>query len=239
MTGVNYENIERYLSGDMTEKERSTFEEELDGNEELAQELRFYMYVNKSVSECLHQSCAPDTKKSIGRIPILKRIIDNNKIRWGLLALTTILLFGALLLWSPWTHNGLVEATQVRMSAMDNDGLLIENKYPDIIELFNDGKYTEALPLLNNALTEAPDDLYMRYYRGVTYLNLQYLGSARRDLLKVYTESTPQMYEAAYYIALSYTLEEDDYRESALNWLNKIPKESSTYPKAAELAKKL
>ncbi|QNL50650.1 hypothetical protein H8S90_03345 [Olivibacter sp. SDN3] len=238
MTDVNYENIERYLSGDMTEKERSSFEDELDGNEELAQELRFYMYVNKSVAECLRQSCVPGPKKQVSRFPSLKNIRANRQIKWGILALTT-LLFGGVLLWSPWTNDGLVEANQVKMSAVDNDGLLIENKYPDIIELFNDGKYTEALPLLNNALTEVPDDLYIRYYRGVTYLNLAYLGSARRDLLKVYSESTSQMYEAAYYIALSYTLEEDDYAESALNWLEKIPKEAAIYPKAAELMKKL
>lgn len=242
MTDVNYENIERYLAGDMSEKERDSFENELDENEDLAQELHFYMYVNQSISECLHHHSSfkyydeHTTFKSLNS----KKQQDMSTIRWVAL-ITIALIFGCILIWSPWQNNRIKEATKVKMNAVSAEGIPVDNKYADIIDLFNKNKYAEVLPLLNNALTEKPDDLYIRYYRGLTFLNLKYLGSARRDFLKIYSENTLQMYEAAYYIALSYTEEEDedDYKESALNWLKKIPKDSPIYPKAEELRKTL
>lgn len=239
MTDVNYENIERYLAGDMSEKERDSFENELDENDDLAQELHFYMYVNQSISECLHHSSLKyydehTTFKSLNS----KKQKDMSAIRW--IALITIaLIFGGILIWSPWQDSGIKEVTKVKMNTVSAEGIPVDNKYADIIELFNKNKYAEVLPLLNNALTEKPDDLYILYYRGLTFLNLKYLGSARRDFLKIYTANTSQMYDAAYYIALSYTQEEEDYKENTLNWLKKIPKDSPIYSKAEELRKKL
>ena len=155
-------------------------------------------------------------------------------VKW--IALIAIaLIFTGILIWSPWQSTKLADAGTIKMGTVNIEEPAIGNKYADIIERFNNGKYEEALPLLNSALTEQPDDLYIRYYRGLAFLNLKYLGSARRDLLKVYTENDPKMYEAAYFIALSYTAEEDDYKESALKWLNKIPKESAMYAKAQAL----
>lgn len=234
MTDVNYENIERYLSGSMTEKERDHFEAELDENEELVQELHFYKYVNKSIYECLNKREHDQFGSKILSHPTKKNQLDMSTVKW--IALIAIaLIFSGLLIWSPWQPAKLADAGMIKMSNANTGERAISNKYADIIERFNDGKYEEALPLLNNALTEQPEDLYIRYYRGLAFLNLKYLGSARRDLLKVYTENDPKMYEAAYFIALSYTAEEDDYRESALKWLHKIPKESAMYTKAQAL----
>lgn len=230
MTDVNYENIERYLSGNMTEKERHNFEVELDENEELAQELRFYRYVNQSIAECLKDP----TDFSFSKSTFTKKQWTMSTTKWTAVVAIPLIL-GAFLIWFFWPSNVLTATSDVKMSTVTSEGIPVGNKYADIIEIFNAGKYEEVLPLLNGALAEQPDDLYIRYYRGVTFLNLKYLGSARRDLLKVYTENSPQMYEAAYYIAFSYTEEEDDYTESALNWLDKIPQESSIYSKAQRL----
>lgn len=234
MTDVNYENIERYLSGNMTEKERHDFEVELDENEELAQELRFYRYVNQSIAACLRNTVdfSPANAKPT------KKQWPMSTAKWtAVIAIPMIL--GTFLMWFFWPSTLSTEANAIKMSTVTAEGIPVGNKYADIIEIFNAGGYEESLPLLNSALAEQPDDLYIRYYRGVTFLNLKYLGSARRDLLKVYTENSPQMYEAAYYIALSYTEEEDDYTESALNWLDKIPHESPMYNKAQNLAASL
>ncbi|WP_134090732.1 hypothetical protein [Olivibacter sp. XZL3] len=235
MTDVNYDNIERYLSGSMTDKERHHFEAELDENEELAQELHFYMYVNRSISECLYHTPTDHRNFNQGKN---KRRQDVSKIKWiALISIGAVL--AAMALWRPLKSGRLADASTIKMAAINAEGLPVGNKYADIIDLFNEGKYEEALPLLNGALTERPNDLYIRYYRGVTFLNLKYLGSARRDLLKVYTENAPQMYDAAYYIALSYLEEEDDYKESARNWLNKIPEEAPISSKAEALKKML
>lgn len=235
MTDVNYENIERYLSGSMTDKERHHFETELDENEDLAQELHFYMYVNQSISECLYHT--PIDELTFDKINS-RRDGNMSKVKWiALIAIGALL--GAMLLWSPWKVYRQIDASSVKMETVNAEGLPVGNKYADIIQLFNDGKYEEALPLLNGALTEQPNDLYIRYYRGLTFLNLKYLGSARRDLLKVYTENAPQMYDAAYYIALSYLEEEDDYKESAKNWLDKVPQEAPIHTKVEALRKLL
>jgi len=236
MTDVNYENIERYLSGGMTEKERHNFEVELDENEELAQELHFYRYVNQSITECLKNSTDFPLSKSGNSIAKKKWQMSTTK--WiAIIAIPLIL--GVFLIWFLGSPTRLTEASTVKMGTVNAEGIPVGNKYADIIETFNAGNYEEVLALLNGALAEEPDDLYIKYYRGVTFLNLKYLGSARRDLLKVYTENSAQMYEAAYYIALSYTEEDDDYTESALNWLAKIPKESPMYGKAQTLAANL
>ncbi|MEH6304060.1 hypothetical protein RYH73_00335 [Olivibacter sp. CPCC 100613] len=235
MTDVNYDNIERYLSGSMTDKERHHFEAELDENEDLAQELHFYMYVNQSISECLYHT--PIEELTFGKAKN-KDQLDLGRIKW--IALIGIgIIFGAMLFWSPWKIYRQIDASAVQMGTVNTEGLPVGNKYADIIQLFNDGKYEEVLPLLNSALTEQPNDLYIRYYRGLTFLNLKYLGSARRDLLKIYTENTPQMYDAAYYIALSYLEEQDDYKESARNWLDKIPLDAPIHSKAEALRKLL
>jgi len=235
MTDVNYENIERYLSGNMTEKEREHFEAELDENEELAQELHFYEYVNHSISECLYQRGTHELG-SFNRTRSQKQS-DMSAIKWVILGIIAVL-FSGVLIWSPWQKSRLADMSDIKMSST-HTGTPVSSKYTDIIQLFNQNKYEEVLPLLNSALAEQPNDLYIRYYRGLTFLNLKYLGSARRDLLKVYTENDPKMYEAAYFIAVSYTQEEDDYKVDAIKWLDKIPQTSPVYAQATALKSKL
>ncbi|GAA4805347.1 hypothetical protein GCM10023231_38170 [Olivibacter ginsenosidimutans] len=234
MTDVNYENIERYLSGNMTAKERDNFEAELDENEELAQELHFYKYVNQSIFECLYQRTTDAIGTPYPHALKTKKQLKMNALKWISL-IAVALLFGGVWLWSPWQSDKFSDIHTIKMDTKNTEGIPVDGKYADIIERFNEGKYEEALPLLNSALTEQPDDLYIRYYRGLTFLNLHYLGSARRDLLKIYTENDPKMYQAAYFIAVSYTEEEEDYKADALKWLQKIPKESTLYNKAQAL----
>jgi len=237
MTDVNYENIERYLSGNMTEKEREHFETELDENEELAQELHFYEYVNHSISECLYQRRVDERGPFHFNRTYAPKQSDMSIIKWAILGIIAVL-FSGMLIWSPWQKSKLGDMGDIKMSSI-HAGTPVSSKYTDIIQLFNQNKYEEALPLLNSALAEQPNDLYIRYYRGLTFLNLKYLGSARRDLLKVYTENDPKMYEAAYFIAVSYTQEEDDYKEDAIKWLDKIPQTSPVYAQATALKSKL
>jgi len=235
MTDVNYENIERYLSGNMTDKERLHFEEELDENAELAQELRFYLYVNRSINECLSVSPVKSRWRGFHQ-GTFNQFSIMSSVRWmALIAIVALLAFSAI--WTPWKRHA--EPEKVKMNKVSPEGIPVDPKYDPIIQLFNAGKYKEVLPLLNTAVSEHPDDLYFRYYRGLTTFHLNYLGSARRDLLKVYTENAVQMYDAAYYIALSYTLEEEDYTESARKWLDKIPSDSPVFAKAEALREKL
>lgn len=244
MTDVNYEHIERYLAGEMDLKERNQFEQELERNEDLAQELRFYIYVNDNIAAYLID--AP-TKRGVQVASLKFRsstvntyLKKNNvsKIRWFAILSIAVITCG-FYIWSPWKTTVPSQSTSVKIQQQDLNVLTAADAYKPVMELFNSGQYEEVLPLLNSAIEEHPEDLNLYYYRGLSLLNLGKLGSARKDFLLVYTENAFYQYEAAYYIGLSYTMEEDDYSDTAKEWLRKIPADHQEYSEAQSLLNKL
>lgn len=255
MTGVNYENIERYLSGDMGSEERANFERELAQNKELADEMQFYEYVNISISKALIPSNDElQLRSELGKIsqeiktgekyhfkpkklPFYQRISDRvlNIITYTSSAAAVVIL---LLLWSPWKKSLVEQFTaDNHMTAVVEQDSGNEATVQEAARLFNTAEYKEALPLFDQALEKQTDDSFLLFYRGLALLHTGELVSARNDMLRVYSSGSIFQHDAAFYIALTYAAA--GISDDALRWLAHIPADALIFQKAEALKKKL
>ncbi len=85
-------------------------------------------------------------------------------------------------------------------------------------QLYNLGKYKEALKLFKDSLTEDPDDFYAKYHLALCYYHLDKI-----ELLKVTSQSLLSNYpdsDEAHYLYSIYFFEVDDY-ETSIKHINK------------------
>ncbi|SEN62104.1 hypothetical protein SAMN05216436_11913 [bacterium A37T11] len=255
MTGVNYENIERYLTGKMSSGERANFERDLAQNKELADELYFYQYVNQSISKAMKSAInEKEYKEELQNISrdinddkryhfkpkrrsFYQRITDStlNIITYSSATVAVIVL---LFLWSPWKKN-LVDqyASDMTMMFAIERGSGNESTIQDAVRHFNAHEYQEALSFFDQLLDKQTNDTYLLFYHAISLLHTGEFATARNDLLNVYSSGSIFQYEAAFYIALSYASAGNNY--DALRWLENIPSNAYISEKANALKKKL
>ena len=257
MTGINYENIERYLSGDMSREERVNFEKELEQNHELADEMRFYEYVNRSISRALNppddeilfksslRAVADENRRTERRLyPAYKsaRKPASGRVNNRLLKIISICSAAAAIvlcvfIWAPWRQSLVTQFADVRMASVVERGSGSEATIQEAIRLFNNQEYKHALPLFNQALQEQSDDTYLLFHRGIALLHTDELVAARSDMLRVYSSGSIYQHDAAFYIALTYAAANN--RDDALRWLEYVPDDALIFQKAEALRKKL
>ncbi len=257
MTGINYENIERYLSGDMSREERVNFERELEHNPELADEMRFYEYVNRSVSralsppedELLFKSslrAVSDENRHTERYlyPAYKSAgksgsgrVSNRLLRIISICSVAAAIVLVVFIWAPWHQSLVTQFADVPMASVVERGSGTEATIQEAVRLFNNREYKNALPLFNQALQEQSDDSYLLFHRGIALLHTGELVAARSDMLRVYSSGSIYQHDAAFYIALTYAAANN--RDDALRWLEYVPSDALIFQKAEALRKKL
>lgn len=257
MTGINYEHIERYLSGDMNREERVNFEKELEQNQELADEMRFYEYVNRSISNVLHppedellfksslRAVAGESRYKERHLYTayksaekpLHRRVSSKLLRMISISSAAAAIVLVLFLWAPWKQSLVAQFADITMASVVERGSGTEATVQEAVRLFNNREYKNALPLFNQAIQGQSDDTYLLFHRGIALLHTGELVAARSDMLRVYSSGSIYQHDAAFYIALTYAAAKN--RDDALRWLEYVPHDALIYQKAAALKKKL
>lgn len=99
-------------------------------------------------------------------------------------------------------------------------------------ELYNQGNYQQALPLLENYLSTAPDDMELQIARGVCLLELDQLASAREVFERVARGSSIYRHTGTWYLALSYL--KVGQLEKMREYLKRIPESAEMYYEQAQ-----
>lgn len=149
------------------------------------------------------------------------------------IAAAAAVLFTVVMLWPSDYLNtyGKTQMVGVTERGEGNDSLMEQ-----AAEYFNGGKFDKAAPLLDEVYRKDSGNATALFYRGVAFLHMGEVEKARGDLQRVYSGGSLFQYEAAFYMALSYARKD---KETALQWLNKVPVGAPAYDKAKELRKKI
>ncbi len=242
MPDTHFEHIERFLHNELSPEELQQFEKQLAEDGALREDLRIYKEINGMLS--LHFNPSQEEinlKKQLQHRQAAyfssgERMVKAMKSRrsmWytivSIAAAAAIILF----IWSPWQQNILSQYGQIKMTSPIVRGNEQNQLLTRASELFNQKKFSEALPLLDSLAKRDPDNAQSRFYRGVTLLHLHQPQSARKDLQLIFHGQSVYRFDAAYFTALSYL--QQNQSDSCRTWLQKIPESAAIYPKAKKL----
>lgn len=233
--------VARYVEGDMEAGELQAFEVLLRENAELQGLLTEY----KDIHQTLKMKIAPDARDKAVENTLTqlngeyfrkegKTMALNGYLKW--ISIAAVLVIG-LLVWAPWS-GGLYEkyATSREMSVAER-GTGAEQKIEDAAALYNAGDFSGAAKILAPIYQSNPERAMVAYYYGISLIENNQEGEARKVLLKLYEGSSVFKYDALYNIGLSYVKEKN--AKEALVWLAKIPADDNNYEQAKELIGKL
>ena len=232
----------RYAEGDLNEAEQAEFENRLRDDIELKQHLADYHHIHQSLKLELatdkETELLKDTLKEFNKAYFVdkpKTIAFKPYLKW-LSGIAAVLVIG-LLLWAPWNSNLYEQYAGNNQMLVAERGVEQDNDLDKAAALYNEKKFAEAQPVLENLSLKHPNDAMISYYYAQTLIETANLNKARAVLQNVYQGDSAFKYDAAYAIAMSF-LKVNEKAECKL-WLQKIPEGTTNYQKAKDLIGKL
>jgi cytochrome c-type biogenesis protein CcmH/NrfG len=255
----SFDDIARYADDLMTADERRAFEAALGTDPELQQQLALYRDVDTALQQqfgkdeqreqlqgTLQQmrqeyfgekaESSLDTPSALQPDAQPAKVIPFKRYLGVAIAVAAILVVG-LFVWNPFAPNLYEKYAATQMVAQVERGSHIDTVLQDATTAFNNKEFTVAAVMLAEVVQQQPDNSYALFYFGVALLQTDQLPLARAVFEKLFKGESAFKYEAAFYEALSYLKDKD--KDSAKDWLEKIPADAANYSKAQELMKRL
>lgn len=244
MNPYSYDDIARYAENDMTAEERQAFEQALQTDTALQEQLNLYRDVHDSLKHNFQKS-----DQQLGLEATLQqmrgeffnkqsstaKVVSINRYLKYAMGVAAVLLI-AVFLWKPWQGDLYEQYSEIKMldpTERGNSDSLLQKASIE----FNDGHFGNASLYLNEARKQRPYDSFTEFYLGVSELKKGVPSQAKKVLEPLYNGESVYKYEAAFYMALCYLKEEN--KIACREWLQKIPVDAANYSKAQELLKKL
>jgi len=237
-----YNDIARYVEGEMTADERSAFEATLASDASLRQQLALYQDVNTSLQQHFNadeqRQQLQHTMQSLrgeffGAVSQPAKVISFKKYLRGAVAVVAILI-AVVFVWQPWKPNLFNKFAETNMMVSpaergnDADMLLQQAEVT-----FNKKDYSNAVTLLQQVRAQDTANSYINFYYGVALLKSDRVREARPVFDQLYAGQSAFKFEAAFFQALGYLSEKNN--AACKEWLLKIPADAANYEKAQEL----
>jgi tetratricopeptide (TPR) repeat protein len=248
MSEFNYEIIDQYLAGELTGEELAAFEQQMQADPALANEVQLY----KALGEEIKQANQPDTIEDSLRNNIAalnttyfkpKATVVKMKKIWWLGAAAAIAAIVLLLvqpfagekfdnekLFAHYSANT-DELSSVQRGGTDNPELV------KAAELYNSKQYQLALPLLEKLVTAYPDDKDLLLAKGVSVLQNGKAESAIPIFNAISSTETVYKNSALWFKALS--LLKMNKLAECVTVLRSLSTGADRYKQAQELIKKI
>jgi hypothetical protein len=244
MKEFDYDMISRYLDGEMNAVERTAFEEQIEQDADLKNEVALLRDVNETVKMKLYpdeneialsntlgdmraEYFAGQTKARI--VPFRRRLM---------MAAAAVLIMALILtVWQPWQKDLYKQYADIQMPAAGERGAGSDVQLKQATVYFNNKNFTAAIPLFKTILKDDTQNSFVQYYYAIALLQNGEIENSRKELDSLYNGTSLFRYDAAYYMALSYLKEKN--KTACAVWLNKIPADAEVYIKAQDLLKKL
>ncbi|TZF81533.1 tetratricopeptide repeat protein [Pedobacter sp. BS3] len=241
METYSFEDISRFADGEMTGEELTRFEERLQQDENLRNEVAFYRNVqsslrmklvkddqDKALEDTLHRLSKEHSSRTAKIVPMR---------RYAAWASAVAAVFVIFMVWMPWKKDLYQQYNTTEMLTTAERGDATTNNMQTAADAFNNKDFEKAKTLLAQVVQAEPDNSMARFYYGVSLLETGDIAQSRKTLADVYQGASVFKYEAAFYIALSYLKQHD--KSHCKEWLIKIPTDAANYDKAQELLGKL
>ena len=251
MKEFDYDMISRYLDGAMNEEEVKAFEEQMQGDTDLKNEVDLYRDVNETLQMQLHpgenEVALRNTLEGMRSQYFAKeviserpkgRIISMSRTRWVAALAAVFIGIVMLTIWSPWKKEGLYQQyASIQMPGATERGTRGDSILKQATEDFNNKKFAAAIPSFESILKNDPQNSFVNYYYAIALLENGQTQQSRDQFTQLFNGNSLFRYDAAFYMALSYLKEKDN--ANCKIWLNEIPADAGLYGRAQELLKKL
>jgi hypothetical protein len=243
MSTHDYEIISRYVDGEMDAGEMKAFEELLQRDAELRNEVSLYKEVNGTLKSKLHPSKEELALRSTleqmnGQYfkPQAKVVTMRQKSWWSAAAVAAVLVI-ATMIWAPWKQDLYRQYAAIEMTTAAERGAPEDSLLVKATRDFNEKRFREAIPSLQALIRSDSTNTYTRFYYGIALLEVGQAEKSRQEMAQLFNGTSIFRYDAAFYIALSYLKENN--KAVSKEWLQKIPADAGIYAKAQELSGKL
>lgn len=234
---------ERYMNGEMNPGERSEFESELSANAALRNDLELYNSINKTMSGTPNENELRDTlqqmnKKYFAGGALVKK---GSFKKWLAVAASLLLLisigFYFLFPAKPAAEELYAEYAKHEFLNIEQRGNTADSIATEAAGKFNDKKFIEALPLLQQYLQLRPDDIQVKFSMAICYLETGAYLDAENIFSATATAQTAYTEAAKWYLVLTALKQKDIEKCKAL--AKNITANSPYFTKAKSLIEKL
>ena len=245
MNDYNYDMISRYVDGEMNAEELKAFEEQLQTDAALQEEVDLYKELNLALKIKFH----PDENEPALRNTMEElradyftttraKVIPMRRFRWAAISSAAVLILAVLItIWSPWKKDLYNQYAYVQMPGVEERGNSTDSLIRKASQEFNSKDFEQSLPYFESILNNEPQNSFARYYYAIAMLQSNKTQRSRTELMQLYQGNSIFHDDAAFYMALSYVKEKNKLH--CREWLTKIPQGSDVYDKAQELLRKL
>ncbi|SFD57956.1 Tetratricopeptide repeat-containing protein [Chitinophaga sp. CF118] len=245
MHSYTEEEIALYVNGDMTGEDQQQFEQVLQTDKTLRENVQEYREVKASLSARL----APDAQDKalkhtlqslneeyFGRTEAKIRPVGVY-IKWACAA-AAIAIILVINLFHPWRQNDLYkEYSSLQMVTTAERGDRTDTLLQQAATAFNNQEFGIAQKDLHALYQQEPDNALVQFYYAVSLVETGDHHTGQPILEHIYQGSSIFKYDAAYFLALSY-LKINNY-EACRQWLQKVPAGTGKYAQAQSLMSQL
>jgi tetratricopeptide (TPR) repeat protein len=227
--------IERYNAGEMSESEKNWFEKELEGNEELKNEVR----LRKLTDEVLEKQDIISLRAKLSSIEKRREAerLDIKRLRpvfykiaaaiAGLLVIGSLVINNGRNLSSDEIINLYYKVYEIPTQARSGESSASAD-FTHALEYYNSQQYGLAAVYFNKVLESNPKDMQSMLLVGISNFSEKRYPEAKQSFVRVIDDNNSYYVEAAnWYLALCYV--KTDEKEKALKQLEIIKKEGGFY----------
>jgi tetratricopeptide (TPR) repeat protein len=241
MHSYTEEEIALYVNGDMAGEDQQQFEQVLQRDRSLQDNVQQYRQVQAALrnrlvpdpqDQALSHTLRTLNEEYFGRTEGKIRPVGVY-IKWALAAAAVAMIL-VVNLFHPWKQNDLFkEYASLQMVTAAERGDHTDTLLQQATNAFNSSKFDIAAKDLQPVHTASPDNAMVTFYYGVSLVETDDMATARPLLQQVYDGSSLFKYDAAYFMALSY-LKEKQF-DTCKRWLRNVPAGTSRYTQAQSL----
>jgi len=244
-----YENIEAYLSGNLSEADKEAFEKALSEQPELRQKLTLYQEIEETLAaDAQHEkenAAVRETLTSISKDYFAEeqktaKVITLQRSQWiRRIAVAAAVVLVIVFAWPYLKPAGVPQyadlADHPTASFTEMGGT--ETLLPQAEKAFNAGDYAAAIQPLQTYLMENDNDTQAWFYLGISLLETGANDQAETLFKQISTLDSAYKTEAVWYLALT-SLKKGDI-ENCKKYLQEIPEGSGHYEEARNALKRL
>jgi tetratricopeptide (TPR) repeat protein len=241
--------IQPFLDGELSREDLDWISKELESNAVLADDIKLYREVDQAIREqdvlelrnqldVVHSSL-DEAIRNPKKVPRYRKVIS-----YAAIASLAILISVGVMYKIQNKKLGNVEIFEkyyepYEITMVYRSGEASQKLMSDAMELYDAGRYQEAIVLFEKLLAEDPDNMGTTLASGVSYLKVKRYSDADRSFNKIIDQNDNLFIEPAeYYLGFCYMMTGNT--EAARKQFRKIAKSNSSYKeKALVISKRL
>ncbi len=242
-----YQNIEKYVNGDLSGQELVDFEKRLEEDDSLAEEVKLFRQVKESISDQLvHEQDEESLKGTLTEIG--SQFFEEKKKEATIRPLFRRFLLPAtgiaaaillLIIVRPFQGSLYNQFGQMPTAAFIEQGNAQEANLLQAQQAFNQKDYQAAKDVFQQYLTRESnkDDVEIQFFLGLSHLELEEYAQAESIFQSLHEGNSAYKNEGTWYLALNFLKQKN--RVKCREYLELIPEATSHYDEAQILLRKI